>query len=312
MHPLPEPGDMPSDIAARDTLTRFVFERAAVSGSCVTLAAASRALIACHPYPPAVARVIAEMAACAALLSSALKFDGRLVLQLSGDGPLRLLVVESGRQLALRATAQWSAERVAALPADASLEQLAGGPEHGRFVIVLDRDDAPTYQGIVALQPGSVADLVAHYLAVSGQIDSRIALAYADGSVAALLLQRMPAAAADAVDAWQRIEREADGDSNARAVAALLAGTPVATVLQARFPADDIRLFATVTPRFECSCSTERVARALLIAGPDEVEAAIADGGQVEVSCEFCNRRHVFSPAQARALFAEPAVPSRH
>ena len=295
-----------------DALTRFVFEHTAVSGSCATLGPASRALIACHPYPPAVARAIAEMAACAALLSSALKFDGRLVLQLSGDGPLRLMVVESGRQLALRATAQWSEERIAGLSAGASIEQLAGGPGHGRFVIVLDRDNAPTYQGIVALQPGSVADLIAHYLEVSEQIDSRIALAYADGAVAAMLLQRMPSAGDEDLALWQRIGQDAGDGANARAVAALLAGTPVDKVLQMRFPADDIRLFATATPRFECSCSKERVARALLIAGPDEVEAAIAERGQIEVSCEFCNRHHLFTPGEARALFALRPVPARH
>ena len=295
-----------------DALTRFVFEHAAVSGSCVTLTATSRALIACHPYPPAVARAIAEMAACAALLSSALKFDGRLVLQLSGDGPLRLMVVETGRQLALRATAQWSEERIAGLSADASLEQLAGGPGHGRFVIVLDRDDAPTYQGVVALQPGSVADLIAHYLEISAQIDSRIALAYADGAVAAMLLQRMPSDGDDDRSTWQRIMQEAGDAGNAQAVAALLAGTPADQVLQMRFPADDIRLLASSSPRFECSCSKERVARALLIAGPDEVEAAIVERGHVEVSCEFCNRRHVFSPEEARALFAIRPVPARH
>jgi molecular chaperone Hsp33 len=298
-------------IAPGDTLTRFVFEHAAVSGSCVTLGPASRALIACHPYPPAVARAIAEMAACAALLSSALKFDGRLVLQLSGDGPLRLVVVESGRQLALRATAQWSAERIAGLAPDASLEQLAGGPGHGRFVIVLDRDDAPTYQGIVALQPGSVADLIAHYLEVSEQIDSRIALAYADGAVAALLLQRMPSAVDDDRAVWRRIGQDGGDDGNGQAVEALLAGTPVDEVLQRRFPTDDIRRLATATPHFECSCSRERVARALLIAGPDEVEAALAERGDVEVRCEFCNRRHLFTPGEARALFATRPVPAR-
>lgn len=308
----PERGATVPPAGAGDALTRFVFEHAAVSGSCVTLAPTSRALLACHPYPPAVACTIAGMAACAALLSSVLKFDGRLVLQLSGDGPLRLMVVESGRELALRATAQWSSERIAGLAPDASLEQLAGGSGHGRFVIVLDRDDAPAYQGIVALQPGSVADLVAHYLEVSEQIDSRIALASADGAVAALLLQRMPSASDEDRAVWQRIGGDDGDDGNAQAVSALLAGAPVDQVLQARFPEDDIRLLATATPRFACSCSRERVARALLIAGPDEIEAALAERGDVEVSCEFCNRRHVFTRAEARALFTRAPVAARH
>lgn len=284
-----------------DALTRFTFEHAAVRGSCVMLDATSRALIACHPYPPAVARTIAELAAAAALLASALKFDGRLVLQLSGTGPLRLLVVECAPALALRATAQWDAERVHVLGDHANLAELAGSVSQGRLLIVLDRDGAPAYQGIVALQPGSVADLMAHYLATSEQVDSRIALAYADGRVAGLLLQRMPAAGPDDMDTWQRV---ASGDDQ-EAVGALLAGTPVTEVLAQRFGADDLRVVAAGTPRSACHCSEARVAGALRVAGRDEIEAAIAERGQVEVCCEFCNRNYVFAPAAARALFAQ-------
>jgi molecular chaperone Hsp33 len=291
-----------------DALSRFTFEHAAVRGSCVTLAATSRALIACHPYPPAVARVIAELAAAAALLASALKFDGRLVLQLSGDGPLRLLVVECAPGLALRATAQWDASRVAALGDDANLASLAGDPARGRLLIALDRPDAVPYQGIVALQPGSVADLVAHYLATSEQIDSRIALAYADGCVAGTLLQRMPEAGPDDMATWTRVSA---GD-DAPAAAALLAGEPVTTVLAQRFPDDDLRVLAPATPHFQCHCSEERVVRALRVAGRDEIEAAIAERGDVEVCCEFCNRRYTFTPAVARALFDDPGDDARH
>jgi molecular chaperone Hsp33 len=319
---MPTRSSLPPEPA--DALTRFVFEHLAVRGSCVTLGPASRALLACRAYPPAVARVLVELAACAALLASALKFDGRLVLQVSGDGPLKLLVVECNRMLALRATAQWSEPRVAALPADATLAQLAGGPGQGRCIIALDRDDAPSYHGIVALQHGSVANLIAHYLATSEQIDSRIALAHADGHVAGLLLQRMPTADAGDAAGWLRVagaavhadadphaalatQAAADGsDANAVAAAALLEGVAVQQVLGARFPDDDLRLVASAAPHCACQCSVERVTRALLIAGRDEIEAALAERGEVDVTCEFCNRRYVFAPDEARALFAAP------
>src|SRR5512133_2646280 len=122
---------MPADPPNSDALSRFVFERAAVRGAFVRLDDTSRAIIACHPYPPALARVIAELACATALLAAALKFDGSLIVQLSGDGPVRLLVVECDAELNLRATAQWSAA-ASALPADAPLATLAGGPAHGR------------------------------------------------------------------------------------------------------------------------------------------------------------------------------------
>ncbi len=116
--------------------------------------------------------------------------------------------------------------------------------------------------------------------------------------------QATPDAEADAAreSAWQRI---AAGDDEA-AVAALLDGADVGAVLQQRFAWDDVRMFAPAHPRAECRCSEERVIRALRIAGRDEIEAAIAERGEVEVTCEFCNRRYAFPAAVARALVGEP------
>ena len=99
-----------------DALARFVFEHAAVRGALVSLDGACREILDCHPYPPALRRVLAELLAAATLLASTLKFKGALIVQLQGDGPVRLLVVECDATLSLRATAQWK-EAAAALPA---------------------------------------------------------------------------------------------------------------------------------------------------------------------------------------------------
>ena len=108
----PSPRGGPS---VTDTLTRFVFEHAAVRGALVTLPDTVRAVLACHRYPPPLQRVLAELVAATALLASTLKFTGSLIMQLQGDGPVRLLVVECTEALGLRATAQWDAERIGAL-----------------------------------------------------------------------------------------------------------------------------------------------------------------------------------------------------
>jgi len=160
-----------------------VFEHAAVRGALVTMPETVRAVLACHPYPPPLQRVLAELVAATALLASTLKFTGSLIMQLQGDGPVRLLVVECTAALELRAMAQWDAERIAAIVADATLADLAGGPEHGRLVLTLDPKGAGTiYQGIVALEAGSVAGLIEHYLATSEQLASRMLLATDAGS----------------------------------------------------------------------------------------------------------------------------------
>ena len=205
-----------------DALARFVLEHAAVRGALVSLDGACREILDCHPYPPALRRVLAELLAASALLASTLKFKGALIVQLQGDGPVRLLVVECDASLALRATAQWK-ETAAALPASASLAELAGGPDHGRLVITLDpKDGGPLYQGVVALEAASVATLFEHYLRTSEQIDSRMAIA-ADGPRArGLLLQRLPGATAADDDTWaarRRARRGALAGGAARAEA---------------------------------------------------------------------------------------------
>jgi len=116
---------------ARDALTRFVFERAPVLGALVTLDVASRAILDCHPYPPALRRILAELLAASTLLASTLKFSGSLIVQLQGVGPARLLVVECNDALELRATAQWDEASTAAFGPDATLAELAGGATQG-------------------------------------------------------------------------------------------------------------------------------------------------------------------------------------
>ena len=222
-----------------NALARFVLEHAAVRGALVSLDGACREILDCHPYPPALRHVLAELLAAAALLASTLKFKGALIVQLQGDGPVRLLVVECDATLALRATAQWK-DAAAALPAGASLAELAGGPEHGRLVITLDpKDGGPLYQGVVALEAASVATLIEHYLRTSEQIDSRMAIATDGRRVRGLLLQRLPGATAADDETWERAAAQVEG----LAPEALLAPRAAPELLQAHFPDDDVRLF---------------------------------------------------------------------
>lgn len=292
-----------------DALTRFVFEHAAVRGAHVALAGTVRAVLACHPYPPVLARVLGELLAASALLASTLKFTGSLIVQLSGDGPVRLLVVECTDALALRAMAQWDAERTAALGPHATLADLAGGPHRGRLVLTLDPKGAGTiYQGIVALEAVSVSELIEHYLATSEQLASRLLLAAGDGGAAGLLVQRLPASGDDDDGTWRRARAALDAID----ATSLLAPAAATAQLAAAFPEDDVRVFGAKPVAFGCSCSRQRVENALRIAGAAEIEAILAERPDVEVTCEFCNRRYTFAPAEARALFAAAPAGTRH
>ncbi len=280
-----------------DCLTRFVFAGAAVRGGHVSLAVTTRAILACHDYPPSLARALGEVCAAMALLAGAIKFEGRVIAQLSGGGPVRLLVVECDRG-ALRATAQWDAPSVAALGDDASLADLAADAG-ARLSLTLAPDEGPSYQGIVALQSASVSAMIEHYLATSEQVASRMRLEFDDGAASGVLVQRMPGASPDDDAAWQR----AVTGLCAASAADLAPGKPAHGVLAIAFAADDLRLMPATPVEFRCKCSDARVARALRIAGRDEIEAAIAERGDVEVVCEFCGKRFTFAPEAARALF---------
>ena len=290
----------PVGASAADALTPFVFERAALRGAVVRLSAVSGVILGSHPYPPAVARALGELLAATTLLAGTGKLDGSLVAQLRGDGPLSLLVVECDGTLALRATAQWDDAAVAALGDDAPLVALAGSPAAARLAMTLDpRGDGTLYQGIVALQGESVATSIEHYLATSEQLPSRMRIERSGTEVTGVLLQRLPASTANDEDTWMR------ANASLRAARAdLLRGADAVMLLRALFPRDDLRVFAPRAARFECKCSVERAQNALRIAGRAEVEAALAEQGKVEVTCEYCGRVYPFDAAAARALFA--------
>jgi molecular chaperone Hsp33 len=282
-----------------DSLTRFVFERAAVRGAVVSLDGAFRDILACHPYPVGLQRLLGETLAAVCLLANSLKFQGSLVLQFHGARTLRLLVVECSAALELRATAQWEGE----IPEDARLADLAGDDPSSRMVLTLDpKDGGPLYQGVVELAGSSVAALFEHYLAKSEQLESRLWLRAADGRARGVLLQRMPGSTESDTATWLRAAAAVRDAS-----CALDLGDAHAA-LATLFPSDDVRAFRPRTPRFGCSCSRQRVAAALKLLGSAEVESILAERGTVGVDCEFCNRRYELDAAEARGLFAAPAA----
>ena len=286
-----------------DNLTRFVMERAAVRGAVVSLDAAYREILACHPYPPGLQRLLGETLAAVCLLANSLKFQGSLILQLHSTGTLRLLVVECDASLSLRATAQWEGP----VADEALLAELAGDARASRMVITLDpKDGGPLYQGVVALEGTSIAGLLEHYLAKSEQIESRLWVRAAGGRACGLLLQRMPGAADVDSATWRRAAAAID------AAPAAFGAADAHALLAALFPDDDVRAFRPRIPSFGCSCSRQRVAGALRLLGSTEVESILAERGGVGVDCEFCNRRYEFDPAEARALFDAPPTAIAH
>jgi molecular chaperone Hsp33 len=295
-----------------ERLLKFAFNGVRVRGEAVQLSTAWREMIAHHRYPPAVMRVLGEMVAAAALLATSIKFNGALIMQVYGDGPLQLLVVECRSDLGLRAMAKVRDEPIAD---DISLQDLLNRGGGGRFAITLDpKDPVPgqqPYQGVVALEGSSVAEILQTYMRQSEQLETRLWLASNNESAAGLLLQRLPEDSSITLesgdeDAWVRLVAMANTVS-----ADELLGLVPDDLLHKLFWQESLAYHAPLTPRFECTCSRERIARMLTSLGRDEVESIVAEQGSVTVTCEFCARKYSFDPVDAAHLFAGSGEASR-
>jgi len=277
---------------SHDNLQRFVFEGAPIRGEIVRLDATYRAVLERREYPAPVRNLLGEFMAAAALLTATLKFDGRLIMQIQGDGPVSLLVVECTSGRAMRALAQWDGE-VAAGP----LADMVGG---GRLAITIDPDSGcERYQGIVNLEGHTVAGAIEHYFAQSEQLATRLWLAADPHQAAGMLLQRLPDADAPDTDAWDRAVHLGSTITRAELLA-----LPVRDILHRLYHEEDIRLFARTPVSFRCSCSRERVEAVLRMLGHAEIQGIVSEQGAVRVDCEFCGGRYEFDPVDAEQLFA--------
>jgi molecular chaperone Hsp33 len=292
-----------------DTLLKFLFRDAPVRGEIVRLQASWQRMIANHRYPAPVTRLLGEMTAAAALLAANIKFDGALILQIQGNGPVRLMVVEVQPRMRLRATAKL--RESAAIAADATLQQLVNPAGDARCAITLDpagrRRGQQPYQGVVPLAGETIAAVLENYLRQSEQVESRLWLAADERAAAGVLLQKLPqgegAAARPDLDAWQRA-----GALTATISRGELLSLQAEALAHRLYWEEQLEHFAPVEPGFECTCSRERSGRMLLALGRDEVDSILAERGDVEIVCDFCNARYAFDAVDVGQLFASGAA----
>jgi molecular chaperone Hsp33 len=290
-----------------DTLQRFIFENSAVRGELVEISDTWRQVLARKNYPPAVRNLLGEMLAAAALLSANLKFNGMIIMQMHGEGPVKLLVIECDSDLHLRATAKIAAD--AHIPDEATLPELVNIHGNGRFVITLDpKDKLPgqqPYQGIVPLDGDSVSVVIENYMLRSEQLDTKLWLAADEHVSRGLLLQKLPkeggsgAAVDDDMETWNHTVMLASTVRTAE-----LLSTDINTLMHRLFWQENIRVFEPRHPSFKCSCSREKVGNMLRMLGKEEVDSALADLGSLEIDCDFCGQHYAFDAVDCAQLFA--------
>ena len=310
-------------------LHKFIFEGLPVRGMLVRLTDSWREVLqrraaADDIFPAPVRMLMGEMAAAGLLMQANIKFNGALVLQVYGDGPVKLAVAEVQNDLAFRVTAKVVGE----VAPGAQLEALLNVHGQGRCAITLDPltrfPGQQPYQGVVSLHGDQreplqkISEVLEHYMLQSEQLDTRLILAANDEVAVGLLIQRLPVEGAGNLG---RKNEDDIGLSEAYDRIALLASTAsredlltldANTLLHRLFWEESVRRFPAQTgdtgPRFACSCCRERVGRMLFSLGRVEVDGIVVEQGRVEIGCDFCGIKYHFDAVDVAELF----VPTAH
>ena len=318
-------------------LHKFLFEGLPVRGMIVRLTDAWQEILARRAsngtlgaYPQPVAELLGEMTAAATLMQANIKFNGALILQIFGDGPVRVAVADVRPDLSLRATASLTGE----VAADACLQDMVNQQGKGRCAITLEpRDPKPgqhPYQGVAPLMNErrerleKLSDVLQHYMRQSEQLDTTLILAANTQVAAGLLIQRLPTAgqanlagsAGAPAKVWPGDETAHDEDYNRISILAAsltrdeLLTLDVDTILRRLFWEEHLLRFEPQTgllgPHFHCTCSRERVSTMIRGLGQPEAEKILAERGEIEVGCEFCGRQYRFDAVDTVRIFTVP------
>ncbi len=298
---------------ATDTLYRFLFTNAPVKGELVQLPNTWRTITHTakkHAYPERVTEILGQMTAACTLLSANLKFDGSMIMQIHGDGPIQLLVVECRADLTIRATAKLAAHAV--VEPNATLQELLNIHGKARFAITLDPNDRQPgqqpYQGIVPLDGETISEVLMHYMRTSEQLETHIELAANAHSCAGVLLQKLPLHGGSQSDSqnlnvWDEltaiVQTLADDE---------MLNTDATTLMHRLFWQYPTEHITEQPVQFGCTCSPQKVQDMIKMLGEEEALDMLNEQSQVEVACDFCGQVYVLSGDVVRALF-DPSAP---
>ncbi len=289
-----------------DLLKKYLFQDNSTRIQAVRLTQAWQTGLAHQNLPDCVRNLLGELMSAAVLLASNIKFDGSLVLQLQGDGPVSLIVVECNADLTIRATATLRED--ADVPANGTLQTLLNTQGEGRFSVILDpgkqTTDLQPYQGIVPLEGETVAEVLEHYMQHSEQLDTRLWLSADENCSSGLLLQKLPDhgghADAPSEESWDRAVTLANTLQTEE-----LRELDTDTLIKRLFWEEALLTFEPQSITWHCPCTRERVGNMLRMLGRDEVQSILSERETVDVSCNFCGQPYQFDAVDCASLFTD-------
>lgn len=275
---------------------RFLLEDLDIRGAVVRLTDVWEAMQDERGYAPAVAHLLGEMSAVSTVIAGNLKQPGRLTFQITGHGPVSLLVIDCAETLNLRGYA-----KAEGTPAAGTLAELVGD---GRLQLSLDIEglDQP-YQSLVPLEGDSIAEVFEHYLAQSEQQPARLWLAGSAQAAVALFVQKLPGADAKDLDGWSRVQQLANTVREDE-----LLGLAAEALLRRLFAEENVRLFEARRVTHDWPADPEKIAEMLRALGEDEVRAVLEEHGEVVVHDDLSNHTYRFDRGDVDALFRPPTL----
>jgi molecular chaperone Hsp33 len=279
----------------KDQLQRFSFSNLAIRGELIYLDTCWQEVLSRHKYPPAVQRQLGQALAAVSLLGATLKFDGNLILQITGEHALRSVVAQISKEKTLRGLARWEGH----VPS-ADMATVYG---RGTIAITVTRQNGERYQSLVGLEGQDLAGALNVYFMQSEQLPTSFYLFVSNDRVAGLFLQALPAhdqtehSILQREEDWQRVNILAStltGDE--------LLSLPAEQILVRLFHEESVLLYPPQSVSFGCSCSRSKVADTLRTFPTTELENILLEEGSISVNCEFCNELYDFDAAAVAAL----------
>lgn len=292
-------------MAQHDQLHRYLFEQFAVRGELVTVSETWKQILENHNYPQPVKKVLGELLVATSLLTATLKFAGDITVQLQGDGPMNMAVINGNNQQQMRGVARVQGD----VPEGADLKTLVG---NGFLVITITPDEGERYQGVVGLEGDTLAECLEDYFLRSEQLPTRLLIrtGEVEGQLAAggMLLQVLPAQNAQGND-FEHLATLTETIKTEE-----LFTLPANEVLWRLYHEEEVTLYDPQDVEFKCTCSRERCAGALRTLPDEEIDSIMAEDGEIDMNCDYCGSHYVFNAMDIAEIRnnASPADPQVH
>ncbi|HDM8224096.1 TPA: Hsp33 family molecular chaperone HslO [Vibrio campbellii] len=283
---------------ANNVLNRYLFEDLSVRGELVQLDEAYQRIISSKEYPAALQKLLGELLVSTTLLTATLKFEGSITIQLQGDGPVSLAVINGDHAQKIRGVARWEGD----IADDASLHDMMG---KGYLVITIEPKKGERYQGVVGLEGETLADVIEGYFANSEQLKTRLWIRTGEhegkAHAAGMMIQVMPDGTGTPED-FEHLEQLTATVKNEE-----LFTLPANELLYRLYNQDSVRLYEPQPVEFHCGCSRERSGAAIITVERAEINDILAEEGSVSLHCDYCGTSYSFDEAEITELYAQAA-----